>query len=320
MANRPSYTLANMLTEVAGRIAAELLGARVHVVEWLHHGMMTFKCRVRTEREDVIVRFYPSSRSTLVDQEPDLLLRCRRAGLPVPQLIGDSRTGPRAPLNYIVYRRIEGETLADRLPSFDPVRRMVLAEDLARHLDHLQILTFEGAGELISCMAARDTSWESFVDDAMRSGMLSIHRHDLLEPALAADLERVIRSGAPAPIRAKRRLVWGDINFGNVIVGEDGRVAGLIDFEGCLSGDPLATIGYAAAVHGTDPFFALLRQALPTPLSEEAEDMVAWYALLRALRLAVFAHLPLPTGRPRDPFVNIVPGIIPALRRLGPNR
>lgn len=320
MANEIGYTFANVLTEVAGRIVAELLGEPVHVVEWLRRGMMTFKCRVRTERDDVIVRFYPSSRSTLVDQEPDLLLRCRREGLPVPQLIGDSRTGPCAPFNYIVYHRIEGETLADRLPSFDCARRVAVAKDFARHLCHFQDLTFDGAGDLISCTAAHDISWESFVDDAMCCGMLSIRRNNLLEPTLADDLERVIRGGAPAQIRATRRLVWGDINFGNIIVSEDGRVAGLIDFEGCLSGDPLATIGYAAAVHGTDRFFMLLRQTLAIPLSEEVDDMVAWYALLRALRLAIYAHLPLPTGRRRDPFINIVPGIVPALRRLGRNR
>lgn len=320
MTNKLDYTSANVLTEVAGRVVVGLLGSRVLAVEWLHHGMMTFKCRVRTARDDVIVRFYPASRSTLVHQEPDLLLRCCRAGFPVPQPIGDSRTGPSAPLNYVVYRRIEGETLADRLPCLDTARRLVLAEDLARHLDHLQDLTFEGAGELVSSMVARDASWDSFVDGAMRSGLLSICRNGLLEPTLAADIERVIRSGPPAPVRATGRLVWGDINFGNVIVDENGRVAGLIDFEGCLSGDPLATMGYVAAVHGTDPFFTQLRQAWPTPLSEEADDMIAWYALLRAVRLAIYAHLPLPTGRPRDPFVNIVPGIIPALRRSTANR
>jgi aminoglycoside phosphotransferase (APT) family kinase protein len=312
---------ANLTTEVAARIVEELLGSQVSSVKWLNQGMMTFKCRVRTKRgDDVIVRFYPAGRSALVHQEPDLLLRFRRAGFPVPLLVGDSRTGPPAPLNYVAYHRIEGEALADRLLGFDTTRRVILAEDLARHLNRLEDLRFEGAGELLSGEAARDVSWECFVEGAMSSGLLAIQLHGLLNPTLAADVERAVRSGPPAPVRTKQRLVWGDINFGNVIVDECGQVAGLIDFEGCLSGDPLATIGYAAAVHGTDPFFTQLRQAWPEWLSEEAEDMIAWYAILRALRLAMYAHLPLPTGRPRDDFVKIVPGIIPALRRLAANR
>jgi aminoglycoside phosphotransferase (APT) family kinase protein len=317
MANSPDHASAPSLTEAAARVVGGLLGKRVLVVEQLHQGMMTFKCRVRTDGDDdVIVRFYPASRSALVYQEPDLLLRCCRAGLPVPQPIGDSRAGPSAPLSYVVYRRIEGETLADRLPAFDDARRRVLAEDLAAHLYRLQDLKFEGAGELISSVAARDASWDFFVHDAMRSGLVSIKHHSLLEWTFAGEIERVIRAGPPAPERATRRLVWGDVNFGNILVKEDGRIAGLIDFEGCLSGDPLATLGYAAAVHGPDPFFAKLRQAWPQALSDEEDDLIAWYALLRALRLARYAHLPLPTGRPRDPLIQIVPGIIPAVRRL----
>lgn len=313
-------SMSYVLNKAAARIVEELLSTRVFAVEFLHQGMMTFKCRVRTENDDdVIVRFYPASRSGIVLQEPDLLLRCYRAGMSVPKPIGDSRSGPSAPLSYVVYRRISGETLADRLPSFDNARRRVAAEDLASHLYRLQNLTIEGAGEIVTSMAAQNSSWDTFVEDAMCTGLASIKDHKLLEPSLTSEIERVIRAGAPTQASATQRLVWGDINFGNILVEEDGRVTGLIDFEGCLSGDPLATLGYAAAVHGTEPFFSTLRQAWPRTLSEDEENLVAWYTLLRALRLARYAHLPLPTGRPRDPLVHILPGIIPALRRLAAN-
>ncbi len=147
MANPPDHASVPKLTEAAARVVGGLLGTRVSGVELLHQGMMTFKCRVRTERrDDVIVRFYPASRSALVYQEPDLLLRCCGAGLPVPQPIGDSRSGPSAPLSYVAYPRIEGETLAERLPDFDEARRRVLAEDLAGHLFRLQQLMFEARG------------------------------------------------------------------------------------------------------------------------------------------------------------------------------
>jgi len=301
----------------AASIVTELLDTRVLAVELLHQGMMTHKCRVYTEGgEDVIVRFYPLSRSALVNQEPDLLLRCHHAGLPVPQPIGDSRSGPSAPLNYVVYRRIDGKTVANQLPHFDQARRCILAEDLALHLHHLQNIAFEGSGELASSTTAKYASWSSFVEDAMYAGMAAIKQHMLLEPQLINDIERVIHLGLPAFARAPQRLVWGDINFGNILVRADGHIAGLIDFEDCMSGDPLATIGYAAAVHGTNPLLSELQQAWPASLTKDDKYFIAWYALLRSLRLALYAHLPLPTGRPRDPLIRIVPGIIPALRRI----
>ncbi|MBU9224075.1 phosphotransferase family protein [Burkholderia multivorans] len=317
MVNAADGASVHALTKSAAKIVEGLLGSRVIVAELLQQGMMTFKCRVRTVRDDdVIVRFYPSSRSAVVQQEPDLLMRCRRAGFSVPQPIGDSRTGPSAPLNYVVYRYIEGATMAVRLSELDDARRNVLAQDLARHLYRLHELEFDGAGELATGWTARDASWASFVSDSMSAGLLAVRRRQLLEPTVADEIERVMRAGPPALPCVTGRLVWGDINFGNILVEDDGSIAGLIDFEGCLSGDPMATLGYAAAVHGTDPFFVRLAQAWPLTLTEEQTALVDWYALLRALRLAPYVHLPLPTGRPRDPLISIVPGMIPALRRL----
>jgi aminoglycoside phosphotransferase (APT) family kinase protein len=306
------------LTTVAAAVVADLMGTAIHTSERVHRGLMTFKCRVRTERgDDIMVRFYPSGRSSVVHYEPDLLVRCRQAGLPVPVTIGDSRTGPPAPLNYVAYFRIEGETLADRLPTLDQLQRQHLAADLASHLYHLQELTFKGAGDLESGTAGSDASWETFVRHSMYVGLDAIREHALLEPSLGSALERVVRAGPPASSRMTDRLVWGDINFENILVTERATVAGLIDFEGCLSGDPLATLGYCQAVHGPDPFFSMLLRAWPS--SRTARDAsVAWYALLRVLRLARYAHLALPTGLPRDPLIRIMPGIASAISTLDP--
>src|SRR5688572_4200181 len=93
----------------ASRIVAELLGCKVDSVEILHQGLMTFKFLVETEHgQRVIVRFYPPRRKSVVNQEPDLLARCRLAEIPVPRVIGDSRTGPPSKLAYVVYYMIEG--------------------------------------------------------------------------------------------------------------------------------------------------------------------------------------------------------------------
>lgn len=318
MASNPADSASVNLATAAATVVADLMGTAVRTSERVQRGLMTFKCRVRTVRDDdIMVRFYPSGRSSVVHQEPDLLARCRQAGLPVPVTIGDSRTGPPAPLNYVAYFRIEGETLAERLPNLDELQRRHLAQDLASHLHHLQKVKFHGAGDLASGTAGTGASWAIFVKHSMQLGLDAIREHALLEPALASGLERAVRAGPPASARGNGRLVWGDINFENILVSEQATIAGLIDFEGCLSGDPIATLGYCQAVHGLDPFFSALLHAWPK--SEPALDTrVAWYALLRSLRLARYAHLALPTGHPRDPLICIVPGLVSAISALDP--
>lgn len=305
------------ITNFASKIASELLNSKVLSVNFMQQGMMNFKCHVETERgHNVIVRCYPLSRSHLIDQEPDLLLRCKYAKLPVPQLIGDSRSGPEAPFEYMVYHRINGDTLADALPKLSHELRCVLAEDLASHLNKLQRVSFDGWGELASGSVATSSSWRSFVEGSIDLGLRAIKSQKLLEPSLTRKIELATSSKRLQLPILPQQLIWGDINFENILVSGDGRVAGLIDFEGCLSGDHLATLGYAAAVHGTHSFFNQLRMSWITPISEDDSNLIDWYTLLRVMRLAPFAHLPLPTGRLRDKLVDIFPGVVPAIQRI----
>ena len=302
----------------AAEVVRELLGGEIRSSSRIEKGMMTYKCHVQTERgENVMVRFYPESRSRIVNQEPDLLRRCHKTLLPVPEVIGDSRAGPVSPLAYVAYFRIEGDTLNDRLSLLDEVQSTKLAKDLARHLAQQREIVFSGSGELRSGSIAGVDRWPDFVNNCMKLGLEAIHEHSLLPAPLIEMLDRVIRMGPPASYQLTNRLVWGDINYENILVSKHGDIAGLIDFEGCLSGDPLATLGYLQAAHGTTDFYERLLKAWPSALQLRDELMIAWYALLRVARLARYAHQPLPTGRPRDPLIEILPGLVRAIRMLG---
>lgn len=300
----------------AALIAEVLLRAGTRSSVFLHRGMMTFKCHViMKDGREVMVRFYPTGRSDVIFQEPDLLARCRSYSLPVPTVIGDSRTTPLGSLAYIAYYRMPGETLKDALPKLERPLWSSAAKSLACHISSLSQLTFDGAGELKSGESAHTSSWTDFVERCMDAGSTAVREHKLLPPGLTKSLDRVLKQGNPATYSSTNRLIWGDINFENILI-SDGLVSGLIDFEGCLSGDPRATIGYLMAVHGPEPFFNEVLRGWPYEIQSDDYQMFAWYALLRAMRLARFAHLPLPTGRPRDPLIEILPGIAPALQVL----
>ena len=309
--------VSSSLPDEAGRIVGELLGSQPRAVKFIRQGLMTFKVRVTTQQgERVIVRFYPPRRGSVVNQEPDLLARCRAAGVPVPQVIGDSRTGPTSELAYVAYYMIEGATLSSRLPTCTPSQISDLARDLAGQLSNFDAIEFRGAGEIVNSVIAQDHSWESFVDNSMRIGLEAVRRHALLDSNSIDQLTRIVDRGIEGRAQGMHSLVWGDINFGNILVDADYRIAGLIDFESCLSGDPLATLGYCLAAQGHDAFVAQLLRTWPEQLGRHEVETVLLYALLRALRLARYAHLPLPTGYARDPLTEIFPGITLALDEL----
>jgi len=301
----------------ASRIVAELLGGKVDSVATLRQGRMTFKFLVEAEDgQRVIVRFYPPRRTAVVNQEPDLLIRCRLAEIPVPRVIGDSRTGPSSELTYVVYYMIEGTPLIEHLATCNSEQQSALAVSLAQHLFNLRTIEFEGCGELATGCEALDSTWEVFVEKSLRNGIDAIQKHSLLDKTMIAAVQRIVDRGFRGRGQPMHSLVWGDINFENIIVDSNSRLAGLIDFESCLSGDPLATLGYCFAAHGKKTFFSMLLNAWAEPLDAKDRELIFFYAILRALRLAPYAHLPLPTGYARDPLTQIFPGIIPALAIL----
>jgi aminoglycoside phosphotransferase (APT) family kinase protein len=305
------------LQEDAERIVSELFGRKIRLAQAIRRGVMTFKYLVETaDQERFIVRFYPQGRQAVVNYEPDLLARCHRAGMLVPLVIADARTGPKAALAYVAYRMTEGTALSEALPQLSAAQRTTLAAELTRCLFDLRRVEFHGYGELLTGDAAADSSWRVFVNRSFDAGMESLAQHRLVDSATLCRLLGLVERARHIEDWRPCQLVWGDIGFGNILVNSSGRLAGLIDFESCLSGDPLATLGYCFSAHGHDPLCAALLDAWPETLDSVARERILFYAILRALRLARYADRPLPTGHPRDPLLQVFPGVKLALDTL----
>jgi aminoglycoside phosphotransferase (APT) family kinase protein len=138
----------------------------------------------------------------------------------------------------------------------------------------------------------------------------------LLPGSSARQLERIVEMADAVGPGTPGGLAWGDVSPENILVDGDGDLAGLIDFEGVLSADARLTFGYAyARFHGSD----FLTQLLET--SGRASDArwlraVRFHAVLRGLRILRHADQPLPTGYPRMPVTEVLPGFAPALEAL----
>jgi aminoglycoside phosphotransferase (APT) family kinase protein len=297
------------LARCAADIVRKVTGGRVDHVRKVQGGSMTHKYEVLPESlEPCIVRFYPSDRSFVVNYEPDVVRRCSAAGLPVPQVLADSRTGPEAKLQYMLYRMIRGETLAERLASLGAMDLSNFCRELAGCLYQLQDIGFSEFGDLRDARNGSSVSWDSFVRESFSEGLSAITQHHLLDDATVGDLRAIAPCFDMVVAPQQSEFVWGDINSQNILVDDAGRLAGLIDFEGVLAGDSLATMGYCYAAHGNQTWFASLMRMCVEPLDRHQMRRIFIYAILRTMRVARFAHRPLPTGLARAPLSEVFPG------------
>ncbi|HYK01022.1 MAG TPA: phosphotransferase [Thermoanaerobaculia bacterium] len=260
-----------------------------------------------------IVRFYPPGREDVVEYEPDVVRRCRSSGLRVPEVVADSRSGPPAPLAYMAYRMIDGIALRDRLADLADREMHSVCASVAEQMRAMAEVRIDGYGDLTSAHEAQYTTWQSFIRAAFEDGIAAAGRRMLLEDALIDTLRTVCdhldRFAAPeTPV-----LTWGDLSPDNIIV-QGGRLAGLIDFEGVLGGEPELNLGYVRARYRETPFYeALLAH---WPCVDHDQPRTALYVVVRGLRLLIHRHELLPTGERRQATESFLSDFAAAVNEL----
>jgi len=279
---------------------------------------MTWKFRATISTgEAFVLRFYPPGREEVVEYEPDLLRRCAAAGIPVPHIEADSRTGPMAPHPYILYRLIEGEALAELWPTMSAAARIGVAEQVVEYLYRMSTIAVQGYGDLLNAQQARYDSWYTFLHRSIEEGIETAAQYGILSQGLFADVASILDALKRLVPGFNGGLVWGDVSPTNILVDRSGQLMGLLDFEGALAGDVVLNLGYCFASRYTSEFYRTIRSAWGAPTSDELCTRIELYAVLRGMRITKYAHnRNLPTGQPRMPIEELLPGFVVAASRL----
>lgn len=302
------------LANDARRIIGMSVSGEMKSVERIPFGVMTHKFAVHLAHgPSYVVRFYPPARSFVVEYEPDVLRRCGEADIPVPEAVCDSRTGPSATLAYLAYRMVPGINLEQRLALLEPSGRKEIARRVMECARKMKDIQMEGFGEPRDGFHAQEPSWRSFVEKSFHEGLAAVQRGKLLRGDVVARLVDLGRRLEKFSQSGTSGLIWGDVRPQNILLDGHDRFACLLDFEGVLAGDPLMTLGYGHAALGDHPFFRDCVDCWPDVIDWE---LLYFYSVLRLLRLAKYAHLPLPTGHARTALADWLPGFQTALSAL----
>ncbi len=311
------FGLDEMLKSVASRIVCDVTGSSVISTSPVFKGVMTYKFEVEVDDGHFyIIRFYPKSRGDIIRFEPDLIRRFRLLGLPVPEVIADSRLGPKAELEYMVYKMVDGVALSERISSISKVELKELSKQLVNVLLAVNSCEVSGWGALTNAYQAKCDSWIGFMQDSFKGGMHTVKRMGLLDGAVTDQLECLyanLESFSPSDFGG---FAWGDIALANIIVDKTNRLTALIDFEGVLAIEPLLNVGYCFAAYKGTAFFDSFLESWPNSNSEEERKLIELYAVLRALRILRYADESLPCGAARTPVDKLLPGFLPALSNL----
>ena len=201
---------------------------------------------VRTSQGlDVVVRFLADDRRFVMEQR--VLELAAGAGVPVAEVLWAERE----PSPVLVQRRLPGRMLAEvglRSPAISSVAEML------RTIHGLPIASgFGNLGADLCGEASSLASW--FIDDVVAE--VGVIRSPV-PGAIAAAVEE-LEAARPLLDRQRPGLVHGDLQPFNVLVGDDGQVTGVLDWEAAKSGPPAFDFGW----------WDWFSQHTPTPWSTE---------------------------------------------------
>ena len=262
--------------DIAG-IVAEGLGAGVAAAAELTGGGFAAVWRASlTDGRDVVVKVAPPPSARLLAYERELIAAeaeyfARTAGLaPVPAVLAVS---PR----WVITTLLPGRPLT---AGDSPLARTQLGAAVAR----VHTVTGERFGYTGDRPSAAD--WPTAFAAMMASLRADAAAWQVPLPALDGVVER--HHGVLAAV-TRPALLHFDLWDGNVLVGEDGALTGLVDGERWLHGDPLLDLVSPALMRRIDdepghPFLAGYR---PEPFDDAARIRLALYRIhLYVLMLA----------------------------------
>jgi aminoglycoside phosphotransferase (APT) family kinase protein len=273
-------------------------------------GVMTFKYKIKVRHAAYILRIYPPANTTRTDLEFEVMHGLFSMGCKVPEPV---RYNNAAGLHWLLYKFIEGQPLSNLLHALTTTEINTIAAQIMHNLLNFSKLPVQGFGFLLTGEEIF-SNWNNFLLQSIQRGaaylpLMNEFDNPTIDLLLAFATKQtdLISTSATA-------LVWSDFSPGNIII-HNKSLAGLVDFEGCISGDATLALGYLFAIEGHSSFFESMLLQFKKHFVITHEQIV-FYTIIRLFRLSKYFNVAFPTGIHRDPLKLYFKGIPVAIEYI----
>lgn len=268
-------------------------GYVVDSIDYIDKGVMTDKYRVVSSGKRYIARCYPYRREWLAKVEFLYLNFFQPLGIktPKPAFYNDAPA-------ILLYEEIEGQSLDEVYDTLSDEEKDSLCREIIDNYNKICKIETSGFGRITGYDKWSHTTWADFLNQTIDTGY-EILKHD--NRTEACGYVDGMRYSLGDCCHFKKSLVWSDFCKENIIVTHDHHLAGFVDIEGLIAGDPSLGIGYLKAHDETDFTKRIIE------IGNYDSDRTDFYAVHRYLGLSPYLEQALPNGSERTPIEEFLP-------------
>ena len=266
-------------------------------IDYISKGVMTDKFVFDNK---YIIRCYPECRGYLAEAEYQYMQEFLRRGILCPKPVKIVHVKQSS---CLIYERVEGKMLTDVYDGMSATKKDTICAEIIQNYLYISQMPCNGYGEMLGYQQFTYQSmsdWFRRVIENAEKWMVQYGTEDLFNRSILETFREktaIIKSQIPV-------LVWSDFSMDNIIVDEDGHLAGFVDFEGLMAIDSTLGIGYMQAHENNSDFSRRIIDQIHVN-----KEIVDFYALLRYLALLPQAYKNLPNGTKRQPIESYLPYI-----------
>ena len=288
---------------IVNTIILEQFGEPPAEMEPIEMGVMTFKYKVKVNNDFYMLRIYPPANTTRTDIEYQIMHHLFTMGCKVPEPVKYNNDEG---IHWLLYKYIEGQPLSVLLAGLTPAEVDLVAGQILDNMLHFTKEPVQGFGFLLLAEGTFP-HWKDFLLDAVARGSLHLSAIKEFDQSTITALLDFAKKQIAQLHFENPCLVWSDFSQGNIII-HNKNLAGFVDFEGCVSGDPLMSLGYLFAIEGHSVFFESVWLYYKKHFEATFEQII-FYTIIRLFRLSKYFNNTFPTGINRDPLMVYFKGV-----------